>query len=148
MMQLFFLMEKRYAPYSKWFGTAFQELDCAATMHPLLWRVQQSVTWEARMNALADAYVALVQLHNLLGITPTIAAQRQQFFTRPFTVIFGGAVAKAIAATITDSEVKAIMRHGSLIGNIDQFSDNTDLREHTHWRERVKHLYESDTGQP
>ena len=28
-MSLCFLMEKRYAPYAKWFGTAFLRLECA-----------------------------------------------------------------------------------------------------------------------
>ena len=30
LMCLCFLYEKRYAPYSKWFGTAFGQLDIAA----------------------------------------------------------------------------------------------------------------------
>ncbi len=38
MMHLCFLMERRYAPYSKWLGTAFGELACAGALRPLLWR--------------------------------------------------------------------------------------------------------------
>ena len=33
-MRLGFLMERRYAPYSKWFGSAFARLDCAPRLAP------------------------------------------------------------------------------------------------------------------
>ncbi|MCB0058155.1 MAG: DUF4037 domain-containing protein, partial [Caldilineaceae bacterium] len=35
-MRLCFLMERQYAPYLKWFGTAFKQLPCAAELYPLL----------------------------------------------------------------------------------------------------------------
>src|SRR5207237_6360337 len=40
-MNLCFLLEKQYAPYPKWFGTAFQRLHSAQEIGPLLWRAQQ-----------------------------------------------------------------------------------------------------------
>ncbi len=36
LMRLCFLIERRYAPYSKWFGTAFRTLDAASEVGPLL----------------------------------------------------------------------------------------------------------------
>jgi Domain of unknown function (DUF4037) len=35
-MNLCFLLEKQYAPYPKWFGTAFQQLHSAKELGPLL----------------------------------------------------------------------------------------------------------------
>ena len=35
-MNLCFLQEKQYAPYPKWFGTAFGRLACAPELLPLL----------------------------------------------------------------------------------------------------------------
>src|SRR5919202_1893833 len=32
LMRLCFLFERRYAPYSKWFGTAFSRLNCAGQL--------------------------------------------------------------------------------------------------------------------
>ena len=32
LMRLCFLIERRYAPYSKWLGTAFARLDCASEL--------------------------------------------------------------------------------------------------------------------
>ncbi len=36
LMRLGFLMEKQYPPYSKWFGTGFSRLECAAELAPPL----------------------------------------------------------------------------------------------------------------
>ena len=39
LMGLCFLMEKTYAPYSKWFGKAFSELEIAKEISPVLGKV-------------------------------------------------------------------------------------------------------------
>ena len=38
LMHLCFLVERQYAPYPKWFGTAFSRLECAERIGPSLWR--------------------------------------------------------------------------------------------------------------
>ena len=43
-INLCFLLEKQYAPYPKWFGTAFQHLDCATAISPQLEKVLQAKT--------------------------------------------------------------------------------------------------------
>ena len=60
LMCLCFLYEKRYAPYSKWFGTAFGQLDIAAPLKTLLTTALHSQTLELREDALvkAQAFVA------------------------------------------------------------------------------------------
>jgi hypothetical protein len=35
-MRLCFLVERRYVPYPKWFGTAFARLSCAREISPLI----------------------------------------------------------------------------------------------------------------
>ncbi len=139
-MSLCFLMERQYAPYAKWFGTAFQQLRCAAMLSPLLWRAQQAATWQERMAALADVYRQLAQLHNGLGITPPLSPEPVPFHGRPFLVIGGDRFAEAIAAGVTDPDVRTLMSD-RLIGNIDQFSDSTDLREESNYREALRGLY-------
>jgi hypothetical protein len=68
-MSLCFLMEKQYAPYPKWFGTAFKQLRCADQFWPVLWRAQQASIWQEREAALGDAYELLAQMHNALEVT-------------------------------------------------------------------------------
>jgi Domain of unknown function (DUF4037) len=43
LMKLRFLMEKKYAPYSKWFGTAFNELRWSQKLAPIFAKVGTGV---------------------------------------------------------------------------------------------------------
>src|SRR5262249_57205978 len=47
-IRLAFLLERQYAPYAKWLGTAFARLDCAPTLMPPLWRAQRAPSWPER----------------------------------------------------------------------------------------------------
>lgn len=125
MMRLCFLMEKQYPPYPKWFGTAFQQLDCAATMLPLLREAQLAETWQVREDSLARASEFLAEMHNALGLTEPLPSTTAQFFTRPFQVIWGGRFAFALLEKIENPVVKAIAAK-TLIGSVDQFVDSTD----------------------
>lgn len=142
MMHLSFLLERRYAPYPKWFGRAFAQLAIAPTLHPLLWAVQQAPTWERRMAALAAALEHLAARHNALGLTPPLAAQATPFHDRPFTVIHGERFATALVAQIESAEVRDLATR-RLIGNLDQWSDSTALRADVRARPLVRALYQA-----
>lgn len=138
-MNLCFLLEKQYAPYPKWFGTAFKRLRCASDLWPVLWQAQQAPTWLEREAALAQAYEYLVRMHNTLGIGQRLPETVTCFYTRPFQVIQGSQVAEALSAQISDPEVKQIAERG-LIGSFNQWSDNTDMEG---WeRIKLRHIYE------
>lgn len=140
-MSLCFLMEKRYAPYPKWFGSAFQQLECAPALTPALWRAQTADTWPEREAALVTVYETLAKRHNSLGLAAALPAQVGPFHGRPFKVIDTDAFTASLLAQITDPAVQHIASKG-LIGSIDQFSDNTDLRSHLSWRLTVRGLYD------
>jgi hypothetical protein len=139
-MQLCFLMDRRYAPYAKWFGTAFAQLNCADEMTPLLRGAQLAETWQAREQQLVLAYESLARMHNALGITGPVEAQAQSFFGRPFRVIMGSAIAERIAAQVTDPAVQRLIQR-RIIGSIDQITTSTDLLEDIRRRRAVKALY-------
>jgi hypothetical protein len=140
-MSLCFLMEKKYAPYPKWFGSAFQKLTCAPALTEALWHAQLAETWQSREAALIIAYEKLATMHNALGLTKALPAQVGPFHGRPFKVIDAEAFSAALLAKISDPEVQRIAAKG-LIGSIDQFSDNTDLRSQVSWRMALRKLYE------
>ena len=139
-MRLGFLMERRYAPYPKWFGTAFARLECATALTPHLEGILRSAEWRARQNHLADALEVSAARHNALGITERLPAAASPFHDRPFRVIWGGRFADAIRAVIEDTEVRAIAARRP-IGNIDLFSDSTDLLCDTSRRVALRGLY-------
>lgn len=139
-MRLGFLIERQYAPYPKWFGTAFQRLECAGELAPVLWRAQTAPTWQARESALSEAYRLLARMHNRLGITEQLPEDVTSFYGRPFQVIYGGRFAAAICAQISDPDVHRIAAR-RLIGGIDQWSDNTDMLADPFWRQTLRGLY-------
>jgi hypothetical protein len=140
-MRLCFLIERRYAPYPKWFGTAFSRLNCASTLTPILRRAQTAITWQERETALCEAYERLAQMHNALGFTEPLDAHCVSFFDRPFRVLYAERFAAALLSLITDPAVKRIATK-QLIGGIDQISDSTDLKAAPAWRTALKRLYD------
>ncbi len=124
LMKLCFLMEKQYAPYTKWFGTAFTGLQSAKEMSPMLRSVLLSQSWKEREEWLSKAYTLVAELHNSLKLTKPMATQVSNYFDRPYLVIHADAFAEAIRKEITDPAVKAIKTN---IGAVDQFVDSTDV---------------------
>ena len=139
-MALCFLMEKQYAPYPKWFGTAFQQLTCAAELIPILMRAQLAETWQTREAALTEAFEVLAGMHNSLSITESMPEKVSNFHDRPFKVIHGEIFAHAIIEQINDPLLLSIAQR-SLIGSVDQFSDSTKLLSDISWRPPVRGFY-------
>jgi len=139
LMRLCFLMEKTYAPYSKWFGTAFNRLDCAPSMSPHLRAALSSETWREREEHLARAYRIVAEMHNKSGITEPLPTEPRDFFGRPFRVIELHGFAGALFSRIEDERILRIARP---IGGVDIFSDSTDLLQPAFWRAALRKLYE------
>lgn len=127
-MNLCFLMERKYAPYPKWFGLAFRRLKCGPQLEPMLWRAQQAPTWGERQEALVQAYEALAKMHNGLGIGKALPETASYFWGRPFKVIHGEVFAQELVQHITDPEVRSIASQ-RLVGNLSQWTDNTTMAE-------------------
>ena len=123
-IKLSFLMERKYAPYSKWLGTAFSRLEIAKTLAPILRRTLLAETWKTREKWLSQAYSLIAGRHNELKITEPLSTKTTDYYHRPYSVIFGERFAHAIKQAIRDPRVKKIE---SDIGSIDQFTDSTDV---------------------
>jgi hypothetical protein len=141
LMRLCFLLERQYAPYPKWFGSAFARLECAATLAPILRQAQIGETWRERESHLCQAYTVVAQMHNGLGITESLPTEPSTFHDRPFKVIQGWRFAEAISAMIQDPLLKRLAEQ-TPIGSIDQFSDSTPFRERKALRHALRQLYQ------
>ena len=140
LMRLCFLMERQYAPYPKWFGTAFMRLACGPELAPILRRAQLAETWQEREQHLCAAYERVAAMYNALGLTDPLASTVRPFWGRPFRVIGCERFAEALTAKISDPAVRHIAGR-RLIGGMDQFSDSTDLLSDPGWRETLRGLY-------
>jgi hypothetical protein len=122
-MRLAFLLERRYAPYSKWLGSAFARLESAAPLRPALLHVLSARDYEARESALVRVVEALAAQHNALGLTRPVEATTRFFYTRPFRVIGSSRFVDACLERVTDPWLRSL----PLVGAIDQFVDSTDV---------------------
>jgi len=139
LMRLCFLMARQYAPYPKWFGTAFARLEAAGPLSSLLLQALRAEAWPERDRALGTAYTVVGRMHNALGLTEPLPAEAVPFFARPFSVIFGERFAKALSTRIEDPCVRRIPL---LIGGLDQWSDSTEVLEASALRSRFKAPYD------
>lgn len=125
LMKLCFLMERQYAPYAKWFGSAFARLPGAPHLLPIFASIQAAQDWKTREHHLSQAYALVVARHNRLNITPPIDTAVSPFHTRPYLVIHADRIAEHICQAITDVAVRKIAARA--VGSIDQVVDLTDV---------------------
>ena len=121
LMRLCFLIEREYAPYSKWFGTAFARLRCGPVLLPLLRSVVRAQSWQEREAALLAAYEAVVAIHNASGLTQPVTTTVERLWERPFDVAWAD-IPAALHALIEDPQVLA-MSDTWPVGPVDQLRD-------------------------
>lgn len=138
LMRITFLIERRYAPYAKWLGSAFERLSLAAELAPLLRAVCAATNWRERESALAASYRLLAEQQNRLGIAEPISTETMLYYDRPFQVIRAERFAKAIRAGISDPEILALPPN---VGSVDQWVDSTDVLSASGRRQRLRRLY-------
>jgi hypothetical protein len=116
-MRLALLIERRYAPYPKWFGTAFSRLACAGELSPKLEQVLAATTWQTREQKLIDAcnFVAELQVKNAIpgAIHPTLGS----IHSRPFRFINSLKIGNALRHAIGDEDIREFPEFGA----VDQF---------------------------
>ncbi|HEV2527329.1 MAG TPA: DUF4037 domain-containing protein [Thermomicrobiales bacterium] len=141
LMSLAFLIERRYAPYPKWFGSAFDRLTLAAEMGPMLDAALAASDWPDREVAVAAACSRLVVATNDLGLAAPVDGTPHGFYDRPYTVIGAENVRIALDAAITDPSVRAVIARAGWVGGIDQLSDNVDLLTRTGRSAAIRRLW-------
>lgn len=116
-MRLTLLMEKQYAPYSKWLGSAFNKLRISSRLGPVLREVLLAANWKVREKKLGQAYAIVASQHNALKITKQLPTKVTKYFNRPYLVIHGDNFANEIRRAIKDPQVKRINPD---VGTVDQ----------------------------
>ena len=140
LMNLCFLIERQYPPYSKWFGTAFQRLVCAPRLLPLFAGSMDAQTWQSREVPLCQAYHVVAELHNELGITSPLPIQVSNFHGRSFQVIHAEVYAEALKSQIRDPDVACIAQLTDC-GALEQLSTISELLSDTRIAQRSRSLF-------
>ena len=137
-MHLCFMMERKYAPYSKWFGTAFSQLDCAPRLSPIFREVLQANEWKQRQIHLAQAYEVTAALHNALCITIPLQEKATQYFDRPYLVVGDGRYVEELLKAIESEELKN-RRDG--FGSVNQLIDSGDQLDNRLLCQKLREFY-------
>ncbi len=123
LIRLCFLIERRYAPYSKWLGSAFAQLDAAAEVQPALARALAADAYEEREAGLVEAYEVIARRFNALdAVTDVQEPTARSFYGRPFLVLMADRFANASFRSIEDGWLRSLPP----VGGVDQFIDSTD----------------------
>ena len=122
-MRLAFLLERRYAPYSKWLGSAFAQLEAAATLRPApARRALRAELRGARDRARRGGRGARTVAQRNRSDAPVETTVRL-FHTRPFRVLGSARFVDACLERVTDPWLKSL----PLVGAIDQYVDSVDV---------------------
>ena len=136
LMRLAFLVERRWAPYGKWFGRAFGELGSAASVHSGLMAVLTASHWRDRESELVAAASVLAAATNDLGLCEPVSPAPRRFHERDVRVLGAGRLTVALTAAVTDPAVLGLLGRlgyragtaiGRLPGTVDQVVDSTDV---------------------
>jgi hypothetical protein len=139
LMRLAFLQERRYAPYSKWLGSAFRLLDAHDAVGAALAAALAADGYEAREAALVEAVEELARRHNALGLTAEVDPTARLFHSRPFRVLGSGRFVDACLERVADPWLRSL----PLVGGIDQLADSTDVLSHPAVARRATAMYEA-----
>lgn len=120
-MHLGFLLERHWAPYSKWFGTMFAELPIAADLAPLLDQTLAAQDWRDRERHLAQALELLGTRQGAVGV-PTREPVVEAFYDRPYCGV--QMLAEHVLTAVTDPQVRALPIG---VGTAEQWSDNVKV---------------------
>jgi len=136
-MRLCFLQERRYAPYSKWLGSAFRELDASSALGDPLLDVLAATDYEAREMGFVEVVQILAGRHNALGITAAVDESVRPFHDRPFRVLGSGRFVDACLERVSELvALPSARRRGGPVHRLDGRSqrargvpgDGLDLR--------------------
>ena len=122
-MRLCFLYKDTYAPYSKWFGTAFNKLNIYESIKTKINAALQANDLTERENNLVEAQALVADLHNASGLTDKVDYSIESYFGRDIKVIFAD---KFVDATVEKLK-STVFENIPLIGTMSQFGGLSDL---------------------
>ncbi len=132
LMRLCFLYRDTYAPYSKWFGTAFGRLDVNPAIGQALAGALSANDVDEREARLLEAQLLTAALHNESGLTAPVEVRVSDYYGRASRVIYADKLAEAVAETLVGTALEGVPLFGSFsqVGGLSALSDEVDCHPH------------------
>jgi len=138
-MRLAFLYCKKYAPYSKWFGTAFSKLPVSDDLKNALLKAVTAYDIETRENEIIRAQLLTADLHNKTGVTEFIGIKvDDNYLGRGIKTIYADRIADAAKAKLKGTG----MEKYPLIGSFNGVAEMNDLWDFLPLMRKAKAIYE------
>ena len=137
LMRLAFLYSGKYAPYSKWFGTAFSRLPIDEQIKNSLHESVTAASVEQRESSLLAAQKGLADLHNETGLTEFVDVQIGNYLSRNIKVIHADKLVEATMKKLSGT----VFEHFPLIGSVSSVPNFTSLFDDTKRQGNIKALY-------
>lgn len=125
LMRLCFLYQDTYAPYSKWFGTAFRKLAIDGKIKCAIEEALTANCLKEREDRLIEAQAAVADMHNASGLTVFVAYRIESYFGRNIKVIFADKFVEAAVKELKGTVFETVPLIGtfSQIGGLSGFAD-------------------------
>lgn len=138
LMRLAFLYCGQYAPYSKWFGTAFSRLPVDERIKTAIQKAVTAANIAERETNLVQAQKWMADWHNTLGLTKPVDVEIQSYFGRDILVIYADRIAQAAQEALASTP----LAHAPLIGSVSEIANFTVLFDYPKYQKNIKALYE------
>ena len=137
LMRLCFLYKDTYAPYSKWFGTAFNKLDIDENIKIKINAALKANDLTERENNLVEAQTLVADLHNASRLTDKVDYNIESYFGRDIKVIFADKFVDATVEKLNGTKLENI----PLTGTMSQFGGLSDFADEKIYYEQIKKIY-------
>ena len=125
-MRLCFLYKDTYAPYSKWFGTAFSSLDFDSKIKKMIYQALSADNLTEREEMVVEAQASIADLHNASGLTEFVDYQIDNYLGRDIKVIFADKFVEATAMGLVGTAFENVPFIGALsqVGGVSSIADD------------------------
>lgn len=101
LMKITFYLDNRYIPYSKWFGTIYSSISKYKHIEKTITEVLSEINPTVLQEKLCILYNEVIFLHNSSDYLPQLDNKIQNFFNRPYKVIFAESIVEKIMDSVT-----------------------------------------------
>ena len=130
LMKICLYLERKYIPYSKWFSKSFEKLECYDFLGNLFKDILYCENKDEIEGLICNAYKKVILLQNKLKLTENIKINIDNYYGRPYKVIFTDKITDKLLGSIENNELKNINLDSiSLIENSEgiDMTDNSKL---------------------
>lgn len=130
LMKICFYLEKEYIPYSKWFTKSFKELNCYNEISETIQSILDCQDLNEIEERICEGYQKVISLQNNLGLTKKIDLAVNDYYGRPYKVVFTDQVADYLKDSIKAEKISKLnLDYLSIIQNLEgiDMTDNQKL---------------------